>query len=58
MQRSDKTDRRSVAVHGSLGRHLAIAPILKSVIVVLLCRSFIKPHRIKIDVQALYSHPH
>jgi hypothetical protein len=56
MLRSNKTDRRSVAARGKLGRHLAIALILKFVVLVLLWHSFVKPNRIKVDGLAMADH--
>ena len=56
MQRSDKTDRRSVAARGKLGRHLAITLILKFIVLVLLWHSFVKPYRIKVDDIAMTDH--
>ena len=56
MQRSDKTDRRSVAARGKLGRHLVIALILKFIVLVVLWHSFIKPHRIAIDEVTMADH--
>lgn len=55
MQRSDKAAPHTAA-RGKLGRHLAIALILKFVVLALLWHSFIKPNRIKVDVPAMADH--
>lgn len=55
MQRTDKAAPRATA-RGKLGRHLALALILKLIVLVLLWLTFVKPHRIQVDVPTMADH--
>lgn len=46
----------AAAGRSTLGRHLAVALIVKFFILALLWHSFIKPYRIKVDVPTMADH--
>lgn len=51
-----EAERDGVRAHRGPGRHLAIALILKLVLLTLLWHAFIKPHRVTIDDTTMGAH--
>ena len=56
MRGNKATNRPATTGRNALGRHLALALILKFIVLVLLWHTFVKPHRIQVDVPTMADH--
>ncbi len=56
MRQSDQTEINAPPHKSRLARHLAVVLILKVILLTLLWHAFIKPNKVKVNVEAMGAH--